>query len=103
MEKGRIGLNAGKVWHALNEVNEISTQELSRKLSLSIEDLALAIGWLARENNIYITRKNGLCMSAMASNPICTIKRKQKKAIHHGQPIFIVNLKSNTMKNTVQI
>ena len=57
MEKGRIGLNAGKVWHALNEVNEISTQELSRKLSLSIEDLALAIGWLARENNIYITRK----------------------------------------------
>ena len=54
MEKGRIGLNAGKVWHALNEVNEISTQELS------IEDLALAIGWLARENNIYITRKNGL-------------------------------------------
>ena len=22
MEKGRIGLNAGKVWHALNEVNE---------------------------------------------------------------------------------
>ena len=60
MEKGRIGLNAGKVWHALNEVNEISKQELSRKLSLSIEDLALAIGWLARENNIYITRKNGL-------------------------------------------
>ena len=60
MEKGRIGLNAGKVWHALNEGNEISTQELSRKLSLSIEDLALAIGWLARENNIYITRKNGL-------------------------------------------
>ena len=60
MEKGRIGLNAGKVWHALNEVNEISTRELSRKLSLSIEDLALAIGWLARENNIYITRKNGL-------------------------------------------
>lgn len=24
-------------------------------------------------------------------------------AIRHGQPIFIVNLKSNTMKNTVQI
>ena len=30
-------------------------------------------------------------------------KSKQKKAIRHGQPIFIVNLKSNTMKNTVQI
>ena len=101
MEKGRIGLNAGKVWHALNEVNEISTQELSRKLSLSIEDLALA-GWL--EKTIFISRERMVCcMSAMASNPICTIRRKQKKAIHHGQPISIVNLKSNTMKNTVQI
>ena len=58
MEKGRIGLNAGKVWHALNEVNEISTQELSRKLSLSIEDLALAIGWLAREKDRKSTRLN---------------------------------------------
>nr|DAW37917.1 MAG TPA: hypothetical protein [Caudoviricetes sp.] len=28
---------------------------------------------------------------------------KQKKGYPHGQPIFIVNLKSNTMKNTVQI
>ena len=27
----------------------------------------------------------------------------KKKAIHHGQPISIVNLKSNTMKNTMQI
>ncbi len=30
-------------------------------------------------------------------------KEETKKAIHHGQPIFIVNLKSNTMKNTVQM
>ena len=28
---------------------------------------------------------------------------KTKKGYPHGQPIFIVNLKSNTMKNTVQI
>ena len=88
MEKGRIGLNAGKVWHALNEVNEISTQELSRKLSLSIEDLALAIGWLARENNIYITRKNGLLYVSNGIKPICTIKRKNKK----GYPSRTANL-----------
>ena len=103
MEKGRIGLNAGKVWHALNEVNEISTQELSRKLSLSIEDLALAIGWLARENNIYITRKNGLLYVSNGIKSNMYYLKETKKAIHHGQPIFIVNLKSNTMKNTVQI
>ena len=28
---------------------------------------------------------------------------KKEKAIHPGQPISIVNLKSNTMKNTMQI
>jgi len=28
---------------------------------------------------------------------------KNKKGYLHRQPIFIVNLKSNTMKNTVQI
>ena len=92
MEKGRIGLNAGKVWHALNEVNEISTQELSRKLSLSIEDLALAIGWLARENNIYITRKNGLLYVSNGIKSNMYIRRKQKKAIHHGQPISLLTL-----------
>ena len=28
---------------------------------------------------------------------------EMKKAIHHGQPISIVYLKSNTMKNTLQM
>ena len=31
------------------------------------------------------------------------VRIDKKKAIRHGQPIFIVNLKSNTMKNTMQI
>ena len=88
MEKGRIGLNAGKVWHALNEVNEISTQELSRKLSLSIEDLALAIGWLARENNIYITRKNGLLYVSNGIKSNMYYKKETKK----GYPSRTANL-----------
>lgn len=58
MEKVKIGENAGKVWHALNEVNEISIHELSRKVDLSFEETALAIGWLARENQILLQRKN---------------------------------------------
>lgn len=60
MEKVRIGENAGKVWHALNEVGEISLQELGRKLNLSFEDIALAVGWLARENKVFIQKKRDM-------------------------------------------
>lgn len=57
MEKARIGENAGKVWHALNETGEITIHELSRKIHLSFEDTALAVGWLAREDKIFIQKK----------------------------------------------
>lgn len=60
MDKKIVGLNAGKVWQALNDVKEISIPELARKLNLSVESTALAIGWLARENKVYIHRINGL-------------------------------------------
>ena len=55
------GRNAGKVWRNLNENRgEISIQELSRKMNLSAIDVAIAIGWLCRENNINIQRKGHL-------------------------------------------
>lgn len=59
MEKMKIGENAGKVWRALNEVKEISLHELSRKIGISCEEVALAVGWLAKENNIYIENREG--------------------------------------------
>ena len=49
MDKKIVGANAGKVWHAL-----------ARKVNLSVESTALAVGWLARENKVVIERKNGL-------------------------------------------
>ena len=56
MDKKIVGVNAGKVWQALNEVTEISIVELAEKLNLSVESTA---GWLAREDQISIERKNG--------------------------------------------
>ncbi|GCB33298.1 hypothetical protein KGMB02408_02430 [Bacteroides faecalis] len=60
MDKKIVGANAGKVWYALKEIDEISIPELARKLNLSVESTALAVGWLARENKICVGRKNGL-------------------------------------------
>ena len=45
MENTRIGLNAGKVW---------------RELGLTFEEVAVAIGWLARENKISFREKDNM-------------------------------------------
>ena len=60
METAKIGLNAGLVWRKLNENGSFPIQELARKLDLGAEDTAFAIGWLARENKVYLERKNGV-------------------------------------------
>lgn len=44
MDKRIVGVNAGNVWHLLNEVKRISIPELARRLNLSVESTALAIG-----------------------------------------------------------
>ena len=66
MEKTRIGLNAGKVWRILNEKGELSMFDLCRELGLTFEDVALAIGWLARESKVFL-RKHLRWESALLS------------------------------------
>ena len=60
MENTRIGLNAGKVWRILNEKRELSMFELCRELGLTFEEVAVAIGWLARENKISFREKDNM-------------------------------------------
>lgn len=38
----------------------ITIAELARRLNFAADETALAAGWLARENKIYIERRNGL-------------------------------------------
>ena len=52
--------NAGKVWHALQDTTEMTLTDLAGKLGLSVEDTALAIGWLARENKIFIRQQENV-------------------------------------------
>ena len=62
MENTRIGLNAGKVWRILNEKGELSMFELCRELGLTFEEVAVAIGWLARKQNFFQRkRQHALC------------------------------------------
>ena len=56
---------------------------------------------LAYFESMDVTLGKGRLSSVLKNS--CIHASIQKKAINHGQPISIVNIKSNTMKNTVQI
>ena len=65
MEKKRIGSNAGKVWRILNEKGEQSMFTLCHELGLTFEDVAIAIGWLARQNKILLRKKEGMLYASI--------------------------------------
>ena len=52
MNKYQIGVNAGIIWHLLNDNNCWTYCELKNASGLSDRDLNAAIGWLAREDKI---------------------------------------------------
>ena len=47
-----IGLNAGRVWHLLENNVRWDYEALKEKSGLSDKDLGAALGWLAREDKI---------------------------------------------------
>ena len=54
MEKANIGFKAGIIFEKLGETGLITIAELARRLNFAADETALAAGWLARENKIYI-------------------------------------------------
>jgi hypothetical protein len=60
-----FGLNAGRVWKALNERGILTESQLMEESSLRKNELFAAIGWLARENKI---NKEGICYKLDTTN-----------------------------------
>jgi len=52
-----IGETAGLIWHHLNRVGEESIYRIGRELRLSHALCNQAIGWLAREGKIKMTKR----------------------------------------------
>jgi hypothetical protein len=49
-----FGVNAGKVWNALNEKGPQTAAELRKTTKLTTNEVYGALGWLAREGKINI-------------------------------------------------
>ena len=54
---GQVGETAGRIWHVLNEEGAQTVPQLKKKLNGSGELLNFALGWLAREDKVDITKE----------------------------------------------
>ena len=52
-----FGNNAGKVWDMLNEEGSQVQTKLMKKTNLSPNEFYGAVGWLTRENKIYLDKR----------------------------------------------
>ncbi len=52
-----IGETAGKVWQVLNDNGESTLAKVKKQVGASTEVLHQAIGWLAREDKLNISKK----------------------------------------------
>ena len=59
-----IGAAAGRIWEALNSKGELTPAQLQKAAEVEEPLLSWAVGWLAREDKVVITRdKRGLRVS----------------------------------------
>ena len=61
----KIGENAGLVWGALQN-GALDLKALKKATKLKNDELAFAIGWLARENKLTFAEKEGEIIVALA-------------------------------------
>ncbi len=55
-----IGGNAGMIWNMLFTNGEVDTTHISRLIQKDEENMFSALGWLARENKIQLSKKKQL-------------------------------------------
>jgi hypothetical protein len=54
----KYGRNAGKIWKAINKYGPLNQSSIIKYTKLTLNDFYTGIGWLARENKIYIDKKS---------------------------------------------
>ncbi|MGD9929347.1 MAG: winged helix-turn-helix domain-containing protein [Mangrovibacterium sp.] len=54
MIKTDIGNNAGRIWQYLDKKGESTLADIKKDLTLKGSEVRMALGWLARENKIFL-------------------------------------------------
>ena len=53
----KIGINAGRVWKVMDIWGEVNLSTIEQLADMSEKEIYSALGWLAKENKIYINEK----------------------------------------------
>jgi len=53
----KIGINAGRVWKVMDIWGEVNLSTIGQLADMSEKEIYSALGWLAKENKIYINEK----------------------------------------------
>ena len=59
MLKEQAGVNAGKIWNALNGTDGLTAKQLKKATKLVDKTLYLGLGWLLREDKIATSEVEG--------------------------------------------
>ncbi len=54
-----FGQFAGKVWKALNSQGPRTLTQLQKSTGLSLKEVSMGLGWLAREGKVKLNGKDG--------------------------------------------
>lgn len=52
MLKEKAGVNAGRIWNALNETEGLTAKQIKKATKLIDKELYLGLGWLLKEEKI---------------------------------------------------
>ncbi len=63
-----VGETAGAVWHALNENGPTSLAKLPKLVGASKDAVIMAVGWLAREDNVWIEERGRTKLVALRAH-----------------------------------
>jgi hypothetical protein len=64
----KIGEVAGKIWSYLKDHGEIPAVQLKLQIGCDNSVLFLALGWLARENKVYIKKDKSQYLVGLTSS-----------------------------------
>jgi hypothetical protein len=64
----KIGETAGKVWRHLHAEGERTLAQLAKQVNERPERIAMAVGWLAREDKVALTTRGSVTKVSLREN-----------------------------------
>jgi Winged helix-turn-helix domain (DUF2582) len=79
-----IGTTAGAIWHALEKSGELTLSGLKKQVNIASPLFDWAIGWLAREHKIILTKDNRSWLVRLEGQSANAVGHRKAPSISHA-------------------